>query len=376
MEYIRRDLQNIIEKWLFKGKLITIFGARQVGKTTLVKHLLKEHGNEKDYFNCDIISVRQALQSQDPNLLRRYIGYSKFIVIDEAQRISDAGLILKLLYDHFPELQIIATGSSSFELSSKLNEPLTGRAIEFKLFPFSLNELQQKFTFSELDSHVEFFMRYGLYPEITQKNESEAVVLLNNLADKYLYKDILEYEQIKRPDMLVKLLQLLAFQLGNEVSKHELGQQLSLNRATVERYLDLLEKVFIIFRLKSFSRNLRKEISKKEKIYFFDTGIRNSLISRFNPLEFREDKGALFENFCIVERMKYLQRNEFIRKPYFWRTHDKKEIDYIEEYNDQLDGYEFKWQPKKIKAQKDFLATYKNSTYTLISRRQMWDFIL
>lgn len=375
MKFIKRDLQDIIEKWLFKGKILILFGARQVGKTTLAKEILKKHGQERGYFNCDIISVRQALRTQDPQILRRYIGSSKLIVIDEAQRIENVGLVLKILHDTFPDMQIIATGSSSFEMSNIINEPLNGRAIEFRLMPFSLNELKEIYSFVELNGNLEFFIRYGLYPDIVQKDEYEASILLDNLTDKYLYKDILEFEQIKKPEKLIKLLQLLAFQLGNQVSKHELATQLSINRETIERYLNLLEKAFIIFRLKSFSRNLRKELGKKEKIYFFDTGIRNSLIARYNPLEFREDKGALFENFCIIERLKYLQRNELRKNQFFWRTHDKKEIDYIEEFNEKIDGYEFKWKSKRIKKPKDFLDTYKGSSISFITRDNFWGFI-
>ena len=373
MKYIKRSLQDILENWLFKGKILTIMGARQVGKTTLAREILKKYGNEKDYYNCDIISIRQSLQKQDPLILKKIIGDSKLIVIDEAQRIENIGLVLKILHDSFPEIQILATGSSSFELSNKINEPLTGRALEFKLFPFSINELSSLYSVIEIEAQLDFFLRFGQYPDIIQKDENDARVLLDNLASKYLYKDILEFEEIKKPDVLLKLLQLISFQLGHEVSKNELSTKLSVNRDTIDRYLDLLEKAYVIYRLKPFSRNLRKEINKKEKIFFYDLGIRNSLISAYNPIEFREDIGALWENFCIVERMKFLQSVQQNPNSYFWRTHDKKEIDYLEEYNGKITGYEFKWQKNKMKIPAEFLETYKNSSIAIINKNNFWD---
>ena len=375
MKIIERSLQAVIEKWLFKQKVITIYGARQVGKTTLAKVLLKKWGNEKDYFNCDLIGVRNAFQKQDPIALKRIIGDTNLIVIDEAQRVEDIGLVLKILHDTFPELQIIATGSSSFTLANKINEPLTGRALEFILYPFSVVEMHSYFTMIELEGEIERLMRFGSYPEIVHKSDGDAITLLDNLASKYLYKDILELDRIKKPEKLLKLLQLIALQLGNEVSIHELAMKLALNRETVERYLDLLEKSFVIFKLRSFSRNLRKELTKKVKIYFYDIGIRNSLISRYNAIEFRDDIGALFENLCIVERMKYLQRTEQKHNQYFWRTHDKKEIDYIEESDGKLVGYEYKWTKGKCKKPAEFLTTYKGSEIFLVNRDTFWKFI-
>ncbi len=374
MKIIKRTLQNTIEKWLFKGKILTIFGARQVGKTTLAKTILDKFGDKKDYFNCDFLSIRESFEQQNPDYLKRIIGNSKIIVIDEAQRVKNIGLILKILNDTFPETQIIATGSSSFELANKINEPLTGRALEFILYPFSLNELQSIFTFPQLQNQLEFFLRFGSYPEIVDKSEQDAIILLDNLTGKYLYKDIFEFEQIRKSDKLVKLLQLLSFQVGNQVSIHELSTQLGINRETVERYIDLLEKAFVIFRLKPFSRNLRKELTKKEKIYFFDLGIRNSLIRQFQPLEFRSDKGALFENFCILERRKYLQKMQLSKNHYFWRTHDRKEIDLIEEHNNQLHCFEFKYGNQKYKIPAEFLKTYQNSTISVINEQNIWDF--
>lgn len=375
MKYIKRSIQNILIKWLFRGKILTIYGARQIGKTTLAKEILRHHGNQQDYYNCDLINVRQALQKQDSVALKHLFGGRRLVVIDEAQRIENIGLTLKILHDTFPDLQIIATGSSSFELSNKISEPLTGRALEFILYPFSLNELSAIHHAMDFKSHLDYYLRFGMYPEIVNQNEKDAVVLLDNLAGQYLYKDVLEFEQVKKPDMVMKLLQLLSFQLGCEVSKHELATQLAINRDTVERYLNLLEKAFVIFRLKSFSRNLRKELLKKEKIYFYDLGIRNSLIARYNSLEFREDLGALWENFCILERTKFIQNLTGKRNQYFWKTHDRKEIDYVEESDGKIRGFVFKWRQKKMKKPSLFLDTYKNSNVQLIHRDNFWDLL-
>lgn len=375
MKPIKRDIQNLIEKWLFKQKIIIIYGARQVGKTTLVKELLKKYGDSADYFNCDFINVRQALQQQDPVALKRIIGEALLVVFDEAQRVENIGLILKILHDTYPNVQIIATGSSSFDLASKIKEPLTGRGLEFKLYPFSIRELSQIYRHLELAEQINNLLIYGSYPEIIYAAASDVKRLLDDLTDKYLYKDILEFETVKQPTLIVKLLQLLAFQVGNEVSINELATTLAVTRKTVERYLELLEKAFIIFRLKSFSRNLRKELSKKEKIYFYDLGIRNSLIAQYNPLSLRMDKGALWENFCVVERLKYREYTEIYGNMYFWRTHDQKEIDYVEEYEGILHGYEFKWNTNKYKIPEEFITTYKNSIVTVINNSNIWDFL-
>lgn len=375
MDYIRRSLQDILEGWLFKGKILTIHGARQVGKTTLVKEILRQYGDEKDYYNCDLLNIRQRLQRQDAEALKRLFGESGLVVIDEAQRVEDVGITLKILHDTCPDVQIIATGSSSFDLSNKISEPLTGRSILFRLFPLSLSELSSIHRPLEMDSQLEFLLRFGSYPDIIERSENDAMVLLDNLAGNYLYKDVLEFKQIKKPEMLLKLLQMLSFQLGNEVSRHELATKLSINRDTVERYLDLLEKAFVIFRLRPFSRNLRNELTKKEKIYFYDLGIRNSLIARYNPLEFREDIGALWENFCILERSKFIQTRQGKRNQYFWRTHDKHEIDYIEEYEGKLQGYEFKWSRQRMKNPDVFLNAYPESSVHLINRNNFWELI-
>lgn len=371
--FIIRELSEVIEKWLFRKKIIIIYGARQVGKTTLVKEILKNHNGE--YYNCEIIRVNQALEKKDPYSIKDFIGVGKLVVFDEAQKVNDIGLSLKLLIDTYPDLQIIATGSSSFELANKINEPLTGRALEFHLNTFSIMELKNIYNSVEFGSQLERFLVYGCYPDIVN-NPGDEKLLLDNLAGKYLYQDILSFENLKRSDLIVKLLQLLALQIGNEVSINELAVNLQTSRDTIERYLNLLEKTFVIFRLKALSRNSRSEISKKSKIYFWDNGIRNSLIAAYQPINQRNDIGALWENFCITERIKNLNnKNLKDRRYYFWRNHLQKEVDYIEEYNGRFYGYEFKWNKNKCQTFKDFLEAYPDSEIKTINRENFLEFV-
>lgn len=364
---IKRDIQDNLEKWLFKGKIIILYGARQVGKTTLAKQLLKKYANSSAYFNCEIISVKQALEKEDPVALRNFLGKGEFFVLDEAQKVENIGLVLKLLIDTYPKIQIIATGSSSFDLADRISEPLTGRALEFILYPFSLPEMKKLFPQQTKYDFLERFLIYGSYPEIAQSQKDDAQLLLDNLSSKYLYKDILIYDRIKKPNLLISLLQYLALQIGQEVSTNELANKLRCSRDTVVNYLDILEKSFIIFRLRAYSRNYRKEISKKQKIFFTDLGIRNSIISRYNSLNVRDDIGFLWENFCVSERFKKLQTLNINCQRYFWRTQDKKEIDYVEEYNNRLIGYEFKWKKGRVPQPKEFLS-YNNSSVHLINQ--------
>jgi len=376
MNTIPRSIETIIEKWLFEGKVITIFGARQVGKTTLVKRLLEKHGDPKHYYDGDLLSVQEVFRSQAPETYRRMFGAARMIVLDEAQQVPDIGRSLKIIHDTLPGVQVLATGSSSFELGNRTSEPLTGRGLSFTLYPFSLRELEHRHTPFEVHAALPFHLRFGLYPEIVDKSEEDARVLLDDLVSKYLYKDVLAFEQLKKPDLLLRLLKLLALQLGSEVSLNELATTLGVGRATVERYLDLLEKCFVIFRLKAFSRNLRTELTRKEKIYFYDVGVRNGLISRFQPLDVRDDIGALWENACIVERMKLLAGHGLRRDHYFWRTHDQKEIDLIEEHDGRLDGYEFKWSEREARPPALFLKTYRNASVAVVHRENWRDFLV
>lgn len=375
---IEREIKENIEKNLFKGKIIIIYGSRRVGKTTLVKDIISKYGAEAKYINCDILENRQTLGIQDDRKLRAFLGEGKIFCIDEAQRVVDIGLSLKILVDNFPDIQIIATGSSSFDLANRINEPLTGRAVSFILSPISLSELKRyknkagNFDFEKILPEV---LRFGCYPEILTGKAEDKIQYLKEVSGNYLYKDVFEFENVKKPEMLIKLLQLLALQMGNEVSFNELAAKLEVNRDTVIRYIDLLEKAFVIFRLPPFARNLRKEIGKKNKIYFYDLGIRNAVADSFGNLEDREDIGALWESFCITERMKFLQNHNLYRSVYFWRTQSKKEIDYLEEYDGRLYGYEFKWGAGKYKIPREFLDEYKNSSVVLVNRGNSSEFL-
>lgn len=370
MDYIHRLLEEQIEEWLFKGKVITVFGARQVGKTTLVKRLLEKHGKAKDYYNCDIPSIARYFEEPEPVMLKRLIGDAGLVVIDEAQHAVNIGRTLKVMHDSMPETQVVATGSSSFSLGNSISEPLTGRGIEFVLYPLSLKELEDLYKPHEIDAQLPFFLRFGLYPEIMRETEEHAGRLIENLASKYLYKDILALENLKKPELLTNLLQLLAFRVGSEVSRNELANHLHTSRETVERYLDLLEKTFVIFRLKPLARNRRNEIARKEKIYFYDPGIRNSIISAFQPLEKRNDTGPLFENLMILERLKHLEHTGQKPNHWFWRTHDRKEIDYLEESAGRFRAFEFKWGKGSIRAsvRDRFLEDYPDTEFTLVNR--------
>jgi len=370
--YIKRLLHNKIQNWLFKGKIIILYGARQVGKTTLVKEILKLNHAESNYYNCEIINISEQLSSLDPNKLKSFFGDKNIIVLDEAHRVKNIGLVLKVLHDTYPDIQIIATGSSSFDIANRLNEPLTGRAIDFTLYPFSVTELLQVYREVDILSHLERFLRFGMYPEFIDKGEADSKLLIDNLTSKYLFKDIYDFENLKKPQILVNLLRHLAFQIGSEVSKNELAVKLYISRNTVERYLDILEKAFVIFRLKAFSRNLRKEITKKEKIYFYDTGIRNSLIANYNPLNLRNDIGQLWENFCVIERLKYNSNRNEKKNLFFWKSHTGKEIDLVEEFGGELKVFEFKWSEKKIKIPNDFKKKYNYKEIKQISGNNIW----
>jgi predicted AAA+ superfamily ATPase len=372
---IQRDIQSVIEKQLFKGKVIIIYGPRRVGKTTLSKQLLFNQEKSR-YINCELLENKMALETTNSSALNSFLGNYRLIVLDEAQHISDIGLILKIISDTFPGIQIIATGSSSFELGNRISEPLTGRSREYLLYPFSLNELSNIMDKISVNAGLEEIMRFGLYPEVYGKPEQEAIEELSQISSNYLYKDILQFEMIRRPNLLLNLLNALALQVGSEVSLNELSRMLGETIPTLQRYIELLEKAFVIFRLRSFSRNLRKEISKGQKIYFYDLGIRNALIRNFNPLALRNDNGGLWENFCIIERMKFnMNRRRFVNS-WFWRTYDQKEVDYIEEEGGRMMAVEFKFRSEvKPRVNKEFKETYPEASYMTVSRENYWEFI-
>jgi len=369
---IQRDIQNQILSSLFKGKVIILYGPRQTGKTTLVKMILEKYPKRSLYLNCDEIDVRQALTDQTSTELGSYLKGQEMVVIDEAQRVNNIGLTLKLIADNLPGVQVIATGSSSFELSDKVKEPLTGRKLEFHLYPFSFHELTQIHPERELPRLLERRMIYGMYPEVVIKEDKD---ILGQLADSYLYKDILAHQNIKRHDVLLKLLQALALQVGSEVSYNELSVTVGIDKKTVENYLNILEQAFVIFRLMPFSRNLRNELKKLRKVYFVDTGIRNALLNNFNQLSIRPDAGALFENFMISERIKRNGNIGTRKNVYFWRTHQQKEIDYIEEEGGLCKAFEFKLTGKAYKPPKEFSEAYPGSDVRLVTRDNFMDFL-
>lgn len=368
-----RTIQAAIEKVLFKGKVVVVYGARQVGKTTLIRSIQEKNVSETIYLNCDEPDVRDSLSERTSTELGYLLGSKKLILIDEAQRVKNIGLTLKLLVDNYPHIQVIATGSSSFDLSNSITEPLTGRKIEFYLYPLSLGELFPVLDKFNIQRSIEYHLRFGMYPGVVSNDDPTESLL--EITKSYLYKDLLEYQVVKNPDILRKLLQTLALQVGSEVSYNELGTLLGVDRETIARYISLLEQGFVIFHLSPFSRNLRKELGKQRKIYFYDLGIRNAIINNFNPLELRQDIGQLWENFFIVERLKSLHNQRRHPNSYFWRTYDGKEIDYLEEESGRLVGFECKWGNERWKVPVDFITAYPGSEVHLVNRSNLTEFL-
>ncbi|MFT4093668.1 MAG: ATP-binding protein [Niabella sp.] len=372
---IARSQVKVISKYLKDKKVLVLSGARQVGKTTLIEQLEPDMAKPVIYFNGDEADVRETFLLPTSSKLKKLIGQAKTVVIDEAQRIENIGILLKLIHDNIKGVKVIATGSSSFDLSNKINEPLTGRKWEFQILPLSFAEMIAHHGLLEEKRLLEHRLLYGYYPEIVVNNGDE-IKRLKQLADSYLFKDILIWERVLKPEKLEKLLQALAFQIGREVSYNELGQLTGLDNQTVENYIQILEKAFIIFRLPALNRNLRNELKKSRKIYFYDTGIRNVIINQFNPLSLRADKGALWENFLISERMKFNLASQKIVNRYFWRTHAQQEIDYVEEANGKISAYEMKWDAKKQKKlPAAFMNAYQPFIASTITIRNFEDFI-
>lgn len=364
----RSIFHHILKKLQSEPTIILLYGPRQAGKTTLIQQLLAQNALPTIQFSGDDLRTQELLGRADLDRLKTVIGANRLLVIDEAQRIENIGLTLKLIFDHNP-IHIIASGSASFDLANKINEPLTGRATTFTLYPFSFNEIPIQPPMVSNCERLEEFLRFGMYPKVVTLPQDEKENYLYDLINNYLYRDILAFEQVRKPKKVIDLLSLLALQVGSEVSTAELASHISISKTVVEKYLDLLEKMFVIVNLRGFSRNLRKEISKTSKYYFVDLGFRNALIRNFNPLHVRPDVGALFENFAIIERMKtYLHLRRYANF-YFWRTYDQKEIDLIEERQGELRAFEFKWKETEARhrAASQFMATYPNSQFEMVT---------
>ncbi|MEZ0486531.1 ATP-binding protein [Fibrella aquatica] len=371
---IKRVLEKQLRARWHSGKALVVTGPRQVGKTTLLHKLCSEEGNYL-LLNADEAEVRALLENTSLTRLRQLIGAHKTVFVDEAQRIKNVGLTLKLITDQLPEVRLLVSGSSALDLASEINEPLTGRKFDFHLYPISWQELVGHVGFLAARQQLETRLLYGFYPDVVTSVGDERIIL-QQLSSSYLYKDLLTFGGIRRPELLDKLLVALALQVGSEVSYNELARTIQIDRATVESYINLLEKAFIIFRLQPFSRNLRHEISSSRKIYFYDNGIRNAILADFKPLALRTDIGALWENFLISERQKVLHYHGQWARTYFWRTHQQQEIDYLEEQDGAISAWEFKWNPNaKVRFAKPFQETYSPARMDIVHRDNFESFV-
>lgn len=372
---IERRLKQLILPRLFRGKAIVMTGPRQVGKTTLLRMLMAESDKKTLFWNCDEPDIRQKLSNPTSTQLQAETAQYELIFIDEAQRVPNIGVTLKMLIDSFPMKQVIVTGSSALQLSNSINEPLTGRKYEYNMFPFSSEELIDNHGSIEENRLLERRMVYGAYPEVVKLPGEERETLVN-LINSYLYKDIFAFQDVRKPEIIEQLLQALALQMGSEVSFNELSKLLGLNSQTVRRYIDLLEKSYIVFHLRSFSRNLRNELKKSRKIYFYDNGVRNAILGDFKPLQLRQDAGALWENYLVSERLKHNSYSLFYGKSYFWRTQQQQEVDYLEDIDGVFHTYEFKWSTtKKPKLTETFAHNYPEHTFTVVNPENYQDFI-
>ena len=365
-----------LQKLLKKGKVIVIYGPRRVGKTTLVGNFIKNTKLKCKFVSGDNIETRNVLSSQSSETIGKYIEGYQLIAIDEAQRIPNVGLGLKILVDNYPDIFVVITGSASLDLSYKVGEPLVGRKYTYYLYPLWVGELSEGKNRYELSREKEDRIIFGSYPEVLNaKTDSERIQILEENIASYLFKEIIEIEQIGNTKLLLDLLKLVAFQVGNEVSLTELGKSLGIDKKTVQRYLSLFEQSFILFNLRGYSRNLRKEVTRKSKYYFWDNGIRNAVIKNFNNLNTRDDTGALWENYLVAERLKKQEYRKIYSNNYFWRTWEGQEIDWVEERNGKLFGFEFKWSNKKAKAPTQWIATYANASFEVVNQDNFLEFI-
>lgn len=383
MKLIERTLHTRIQDELFKGKAIILIGARQVGKSTLFRQLLGSSELSVSQgqileLDCDDAQVRHLLEHADNlNAMKQLVADNKIIFVDEAQRVQGIGLLLKLITDHFKDTQLLVTGSSSFMLQGNLNEPLTGRKSEYHLYPISTQELFNDGGVLRVRQTLESRLIYGSYPDVVNGEQDPREILMN-LSDSYMYQDLLSLEGIRKPAIIEKLLVALALQIGSEVSYNELALTVGTDSRTIEKYVDLLEKCYIVFRLNGLSRNLRTELKKSKKIYFYDNGIRNAVIQQFAPVNLRNDMGALWENFFISERMKFNHYNKRWAKTFFWRTTQQQEIDYIEECDGAMTAFEMKWNPNKVGSRfpKPFMEAYNVKETVIVTPENYLDWLL
>lgn len=373
--YIQQFQLENLKKLVTSGKVVIVFGPRRVGKTTLLKHFLETQENFL-FVSGEDVFIREYLASGSIEKLKEFVGSKALLVIDEAQYIPDIGLNLKLITDHLPHVKVIATGSSTFDLVKQVGEPLTGRKAVLQMYTLSQMEIGRNEDLAQTRAHLERRLIFGSYPEVVlTKSDEDAREYLHELVSSYLLKDILAFEGIQKAKKLIDLLILLAFQIGKEVSHSELATGLGMSRATIERYLDLLEKVFILINVRGFSRNLRKEVSKTSRYYFSDNGIRNALVNNFNLLSRRDDQGALWENYLVTERLKKQEYQKLRSRNFFWRTYDQKELDWVEEREGQIFGFEFKWGSAKPSAPKLWTETYPEASYECIHPNNYLDWI-
>ncbi len=375
MDLLNRTLQQVIENRIFKGKAIVLIGARQVGKSTLFRQILSSYQDILT-LNCDDAETRNLLEDANLSELQRLVGSHTIVMIDEAQRLKGAGLTMKLITDNMPNVQLLITGSSSFMLQGSLNEPLTGRKFEYHLFPFSTQEINANLGYLRTRQLLESRLIFGSYPDVIN-HIGDSTDILSNLSSSYMYQDLLSLEGIRKPVIIEKLLVALALQIGNEVSYYELSKTVGSDVKTIEKYIDLLEKCYIVFRLPALNRNMRSELKKGKKIFFYDNGIRNSIIHNLNPLSLRNDAGALWENFIVSERIKYNHYRGHHVNYYFWRTTSQKEIDLIEESSGELQLFEMKWNPKKtlVQAPREFTKAYGEMPFATITPDNYLDFL-
>lgn len=370
---INRVLSQLIQ--LKTNKAIIVLGPRQTGKTTLLNSITQNLSN-KIFLDCDDPLVRELLENANTERLRQIIGSNTVVFIDEAQRVKNIGLTLKIITDQFKQVQLFVSGSTSFELANEINEPLTGRKWEYILYPVSWIELENHFGFVKSLQQLEDRLVFGMYPEVISNPGSEQLIL-KQITDSYLYKDILSLKGVRKPEIVMKLLKLLALQTSREVSYNELANTLQIDKNTVINYIDLLEKVYIVFRMQPLSRNLRNEVSSNRKIYFYDNGIRNALVANFNPVSIRQDIGVLWENFLMSERIKTIHYNQKFVNQYFWRTKQQQEIDYIEERSGNFYAYEFKWNPEaKTRFSETFLKNYEPAEAKVIHKNNFQEFLV